>query len=144
MTRSTTGFQPCKLMFGHKALQSDMHGLGWQITMTIIHSKCEWVKQHELILAVNRCALITAEQSAEKSVSQAGSKALYIPIITWYYYMTIQKIETRYKIILKANYLLGIWSTGNLMFTTLSHLMGRVLCIWWTLAMIWFSQVSVG
>ena len=44
-------------------------------------SKCEWVnQQHELILAVNRCALKRIKQSVDKSVSQAGGKALNIPI----------------------------------------------------------------
>ena len=47
----------------------------------ILQSKCEWVnQQHELILAVNRHALKRIKQSVEKSVSQAGGKALKIPI----------------------------------------------------------------
>ena len=46
-----------------------------------LQSKCEWVnQQHELILAVNRHALKRIKQSAEKSVSQAGGKALEISI----------------------------------------------------------------
>ena len=46
-----------------------------------LQSKCEWVnQQHELILAANRCALKRIKQNAEKSVSQAGGKALKIPI----------------------------------------------------------------
>ena len=46
-----------------------------------LQSKCEWVnQQHELILAVNRCALKRIKQSVEKSVSQAGGKALEILI----------------------------------------------------------------
>ena len=44
-------------------------------------SKCTWVnQQHELILAANRWALKRMKMSAEKSVSQAGGKALNIPI----------------------------------------------------------------
>ena len=44
-------------------------------------SKCAWVnQQHELILAVNRWALKRIKTSAEKSVSQAGGKALKIPL----------------------------------------------------------------
>ena len=46
-----------------------------------LQSKCEWVnQQHELILATNRHALKRIKQSAEKSVSQTGGKALKIPI----------------------------------------------------------------
>ena len=46
-----------------------------------LQSKCAWVnQQHELILAVNRQALKKIKTSAEKSVSQAGGKALEIPI----------------------------------------------------------------
>ena len=59
-----------------------IHGLGWEITMkTFLQSKCTWVnQQHELILAANRWALKRMKMSAEKSVSQAGGKALNIPI----------------------------------------------------------------
>ena len=59
-----------------------IHGLGWETIMTTFHrGKCTWVnQQHELILAVNRWALKRMKMSAEKSVSQAGGKALNIPI----------------------------------------------------------------
>ena len=44
-------------------------------------SKCEWVnQQHELILDADSHALKRIKQSAEQSVSQAGGKALKIPI----------------------------------------------------------------
>ena len=44
-------------------------------------NKCTWVnQQHELILAANRWALKRMKMSAEKSVSQAGGKALNILI----------------------------------------------------------------
>ena len=65
-----------------KHLLSVMHGSGWQIySDNYWQSKCEWLnQQHELILAMNRHALKRSKQSVEKSVSQAGSKALKIPI----------------------------------------------------------------
>ena len=82
MPHSTTGYQPFELMFGCKApticdawlrLTDYNDNYSW--------SKCEWVNQHhEFILAVNRHALKRMKQSAEKSVSQAGGKALKIPI----------------------------------------------------------------
>ena len=46
-----------------------------------LQSKCAWVnQQHELILAANRWSLKRMKISVEKSVSQAGGKALDIPI----------------------------------------------------------------
>ena len=65
-----------------KPLSSVMHGLGWQIVMIII---CRthvngYNQQHELIHTVNRHALKRIEQSAQKSVSQAGHKVLDVPI----------------------------------------------------------------
>ena len=46
-----------------------------------LQSKCEWVnQQYEINLTTNRHALKRIKLSVEKSVSQAGSKALKIPI----------------------------------------------------------------
>ena len=82
MPHSTTGYQPYELMFGHKA--STICNVWLRLADyndNYSQSKCEWVnQQHELILAENRCALKRIKQSAEKSVSQAGGKALEIPI----------------------------------------------------------------
>ena len=68
---STTGYQPYELMFGCKApticdawLRLADYGDNYS------PSECEWVnQQHELILAVNRCALKRIKQSVDKSVS---------------------------------------------------------------------------
>ena len=78
----TTGYQPYELMFGCKApTMCDLWlGLG-NYNDNFSQSKCMWVnQQHELILAANRQALKRMKISAEKSVSQAGGKALNIPI----------------------------------------------------------------
>ena len=46
-----------------------------------LQSKCAWVnQQHKLTLAANRWALKRIKHTAEKSVSQTGGKALYIPL----------------------------------------------------------------
>ena len=85
MQHSTTGYQPYELMFGHKAptiCDALLRLADYEDNYS--QSKCEWVnQQHELILAVNRCALKRIKQSAEKSVSQAGGKELDIPIGNW-------------------------------------------------------------
>ena len=67
----TTGYQPCELMFGCKAPTICNAWLRLaNYNDNFLQSKCAWVsQQHELILAVN---------SAEKSVSWAGGKALDI------------------------------------------------------------------
>ena len=78
----TTGYQPYELMFGCKAptMCNSWLGLG-NYNDIFLQSKFTWVnQQHELILAVNRQALKRMKISAEKSVSQAGGKALNIPI----------------------------------------------------------------
>ena len=78
----TTGYQPYVLMFGCKAptIFDAWLGLG-NYNHNFSESKCAWVnQQHELILAANRWALRRIKTSAEKSVSQAGGKALNIPI----------------------------------------------------------------
>ena len=78
----TTGYQPYELMFGHKAptMCNSWLGLG-NYSDNFLQSKCMWANQpHELILAANRRALKRMNISAEKSVSQAGGKALNIPI----------------------------------------------------------------
>ena len=82
MLLDTTGYQPYKLMFGHKAptVCNAWLGLG-NYNDNFSQSKCDWVnQQQELILAVNRRALKRIKRSPEKSVSQAGEKALEIPI----------------------------------------------------------------
>ena len=82
MLHSATGYQPCELIFGHKAPTICNAWLRLaDYDDNYLQSKCEWVnQQHELILAVNRHALKRIKQSAEKSVSQAGGKDLKIPI----------------------------------------------------------------
>ena len=58
-----------------------MHALAWQIIMIFLQSMCACVNQHhELILAANRPALKRMKVNAEKSVSQAGGKALENPL----------------------------------------------------------------
>ena len=82
MPHDTTGYQPYELMFGHKAptICDAWLRLG-NYNDNFSQSKFSWVnQQHELILAVNRQALKRIKISAEKSVSWAGGKALYIPI----------------------------------------------------------------
>ena len=69
-------------MFGHRAPTICDAWLGLaDYNDDYSQSKCEWInQQHELILAGNRCALKRIKQSAEKSVSWAGGKALEIHI----------------------------------------------------------------
>ena len=78
----TTGYQPYELMFGHKApTMCDSWLRLANYNDNFLQSKCAQVnQQHELILAANRWALKRMKISAEKSVSQAGGKALNIPI----------------------------------------------------------------
>ena len=82
MSHSTTVYQPYELMFGSKAFticDSWLRLANYDVNYS--QSKCEWVnQQHELILAVNRCALKRIKQSVEKSVFQVGDKTLEIPI----------------------------------------------------------------
>ena len=82
MPHDTTGYQPYELMFGHKApTMCDSWLRLANYNDNFSQSKCTWVnQQHELILAANRWALKRMKMSAEKSVSQAGGKALNIPI----------------------------------------------------------------
>ena len=82
MLHDSTGYQPYELMFGCRAptICDVWLGLG-NYNDNFLQSKCAWVnQQHELILAANRWALKRIKTSAEKSVSQAGRKALNIPI----------------------------------------------------------------
>ena len=78
----TTGYQPYELMFGHKApTMCDAWLRLGNYNDKFSQSKCAWVnQQHELILAANRWALKRMKISAEKSVFQAGGKALDIPL----------------------------------------------------------------
>ena len=82
MPHSTTGYQHYELMFGCQALTICNAWLRLvDYNDKFLQSKCEWVnQQHELILAVNRCALKRIRQTVEKSVSQTGGKDLEIPI----------------------------------------------------------------
>ena len=82
MLHDTTGYQPYELMFHCKAptIGDAWLGLG-NYNDNFLQSKCAWVnQQHELILAVNRWAFKRVKTGAEKSVSQAGGKALNIPV----------------------------------------------------------------
>ena len=82
MPHDTTGYQPYELMFDSKAstICDAWLGLG-NYNDNFSQSKCAWVnQQHELILAANRWALKRIKTGAEKSVSQAGGKALKILI----------------------------------------------------------------
>ena len=82
MPHSTMGYQPYELMFGCKAptICDEWLRLA-DYNNNYSQSKCEWVnQQHELILAVNRHAFKRIKQSAEKSVSRAGGKALKTPV----------------------------------------------------------------
>ena len=67
-------------MFGCKAptICDAWLGLG-NYNDNFLQSKCAWVNQQHEILATNRKALKRIKTSAEKSVSQAGGKALDIP-----------------------------------------------------------------
>ena len=82
MPHSATGYQPYKLMFGHKAPTICDAWLGLaDYNDNYLQSKCEWVnQQHELILARKRHPLKRIKESSEKSVSWAGGKAIEIPI----------------------------------------------------------------
>ena len=135
MPHSSTGYQPYELVFGCKAPTiCDAWLRLADYDENYLQSKCEWVdQQHELILAVNRCALKRIKQSVEKSVSQAGGKDLrntnrQLGIIVW----SIQKVEIRFKIIIRVNCLSLNQSTRTLMSIRSNHCVGRVLCIWWT------------
>ena len=79
----TTGYQPYELMFSCKGPTTcAMYGSGWEIIMITFHkaSVHGLTNNMKLILATNRQALKRIKISAEKSVSQAGGKALNIPI----------------------------------------------------------------
>ena len=82
MPHDTNGYQPYELMLGCKAPTICNAWLRLvNYNDNFLQSKCAWVnKQHEGILVVNRWALKRIKTSAEKSVSQAGGKALKIPI----------------------------------------------------------------
>ena len=81
-SHSTTGYQPYDLMFGCKAPTICDAWLGLaNYNDNFLQSKCAWVnQQYELIHAANRLALKRMKVSVEKSVSQAGGKALDIPL----------------------------------------------------------------
>ena len=80
MPYSVTGYQPYKLMFGHKAPTiSDMWFRLVQYNDQYLQSKSAWVnEQHELMLAVNRWALKNIKQTASKTVLHAGGSPLEI------------------------------------------------------------------
>ena len=79
----TTDYQPYKLMFGCKTPSICDAWLGLEnYNDNFLQIKCAWVnQQYELILAANRWPLKRMKVSAEKSVSQAGRKALDIPLV---------------------------------------------------------------
>ena len=82
MLHDTTGYQPYDLMLGCKT-PTICDAWIWleNYIDNFLQSKCAWVnQQHELILAVNRWALKRMKIITEKSVSQAGRKALEIPL----------------------------------------------------------------
>ena len=96
-----------------------------------LQSKCALVnQQHELILAVNRQALKRIKHSAEKSVFQAGGKALNISL--GILVLLCDHLEGQNKI--QDNYKSGQFSwnqsTRTQMFMPSNHLMVRVLCVW--------------
>ena len=76
MLHSTTSYRPYELMFGCKAPIICDTWLGLTDYNDIFsESKCAWVnQQHEIILAVNRCALKRIEHSVKRSVSQHEEK----------------------------------------------------------------------
>ena len=81
MPHSVTGYQPYKLMFGHKAptVCNAWLGLG-QYNDQYLKSKSAWVnEQHELILAANRWALKKIKQNANKTALHVGGSPLDIP-----------------------------------------------------------------
>ena len=132
MPHSTTGYQPYELMFGCKApticnvwLRLEDYNDNYS------QSKCEWVnQQHELIPAANRGALKRIKQSAEKSVSWEGGKALEIQIgnlVLLHDHQEGQnKIQDHYK-----SELFGMelkhWDPNVY---NIKPLDGKVLCIW--------------
>ena len=77
---SVTGYQPCELMFGHKAPTiCDAWLRLAQYNDQYLQSKSTWVnEQHELILAVNNWALKNIKQTASKTAFHAGGSPLQI------------------------------------------------------------------
>ena len=131
MSHDTTVYQPYELMFGCKAptMCDAWLGLG-NYNDNFLQSKCAWVnQQHELILAVNRQALKRMKISAEKSVSQAGGKALNIPIGNLVLLLDHPKGCIKIQDNYKMNCLSWNPSTRTQMFMSLNHLMVRVLCV---------------
>ena len=82
-----------------------MHGFGWEMIMTAFckASVLGFNQQHEFILAANRWALKRMKTSAEKSVSQAGGKALEIPMGNLVLLCDHPEGCNRFKIIIKMN-----------------------------------------
>ena len=80
MPHSVTGYQPYKLMFGHKApTVFDAWLRLAQYNDQYLQSKSAWVnEQHELILAANR-ALKNIKQTASKTKLCAEGSPLNIP-----------------------------------------------------------------
>ena len=81
MPHSVTGYQPYKLMFGHKAPTVCDAWLGLaQYNDQYSQSKSTWVnEQHELILAANRWALKKIKQTTNKTALHVGGCPLDIP-----------------------------------------------------------------
>ena len=82
MPHSITGYQPYKLMFGHKALTLCDAWLGsTHYNDQASTNKCAWLnEQHELLMSVNRQALKHIRQSAKKRQIRASGKTLHILI----------------------------------------------------------------
>ena len=83
MPHSVTGYQPYKLMFGHKAPTVWDAWLGLaQYNDQYLQSKSTWVnEQHELILAVNRWALKRSSKLSIKQCSMWEEALLICPNI---------------------------------------------------------------
>ena len=81
MPHSTTGYQPCQLMFGHKAQIPCDNWLGLsQYNCSESISKDLWIQQqYKLVWAINKWALRDIQQSTEKSAVRLNLKPLEIP-----------------------------------------------------------------
>ena len=81
MPNSTTGLQPCQLMFGCKAQTPYDNWLGLNnYNSDESVSKSSWLQEHQkLMKAANQRALKSIKKSAEQSALRTGGKELPIP-----------------------------------------------------------------